>query len=246
MEDNTRNYIDHEASALDQNILDIDTKEISKTFISNVFIWMFAALLISGGVSYFFANSSLFEVLMRGGKLVNYAVMFAPLGFVIALGAGYKRFSYGMLALLFLLFSIVMGVSFSYIFHIYKPETITTIFFASAGLFGTMAFVGYRTTTDLTKMGSYLMMALIGMIIVSVINIFFVNSEPLDYVLGYVGVLIFVGLTAYDMQKIKMMAASVDVNEEESKKMMLFGGLSLYLDFINIFLLLLRLFGGRD
>ena len=138
-----------------------------------------------------------------------------------------------------------MGVSFSYIFFAYSLGSIMTVFFASAAVFGVMALAGYRTNTDLTKMGSLLFMGLIGIIIASVINMF-LGSAMMDYVISIIGVLIFVGLTAYDMQKIKRMSMVLEEGTESTKKMVLMGALSLYLDFINLFLLLLRLFGSRD
>ena len=232
----------------DHLILDqLDTAAVSKSFIANVFSWMFAALLISGGVSWFFAQSDYFWSLYNpeGPSMLGYVVMFAPLLFVLGLGAGFNRFSYGTLTVLFIAFSAVMGVSFSYIFFAYSLGSIMTVFFASAAVFGVMALAGYRTNTDLTKMGSLLFMGLIGIIIASVINMF-LGSAMMDYVISIIGVLIFVGLTAYDMQKIKRMSMVLEEGTESTKKMVLMGALSLYLDFINLFLLLLRLFGSRD
>jgi hypothetical protein len=175
---------------------------------------------------------------------MGWVVMLAPLGFILAMNFGFNRFSSSGLTLLFLAFSAVMGMSLSYIFIIYASATLTQVFLITAGMFGTMAVLGYRTQTDLTKFGSLLYMALIGIILASVVN-WFMGSSGLDYIISVLGVLIFTGLTAYDTQKLKRIGAGVEYGSEAASKLAIIGATSLYLNFINLFLFLLRLFGGR-
>jgi FtsH-binding integral membrane protein len=220
-----------------------------QTFISNVFSWMTAALVITGVVSYLFAaNDALFGMLRSadgGHSILGYVAMFAPLGFVLALSAGVQKFSYPVLMVLFIAFSVLMGVSMSYIFHIYAGATIAKTFFITAGTFGVMAFLGYTTKTDLTSMGRLAFMGLIGIIIASIANFFFQNGM-MDFIISILGVIIFTALTAYDMQRIKQMGMTLEAGTEVASKAALMGALSLYLDFINLFLFLLRLMGGRN
>ena len=150
--------------------------------------------------------------------------------------------------MLFVAFSAVMGASLSYIFLIYTGASLAQVFLISAGTFGAMAFLGYTTSTDLTKMGSLLYMGLIGIILASVVN-WFVGSSAMDYLISILGVLIFTGLTAYDTQKLKRIGAGVEYGDEASSeaasKLAILGATSLYLDFINLFLFMLRLMGNR-
>lgn len=150
-----------------------------------------------------------------------------------------------MMLTIFVIYSVLMGMSLSFIFLAYTASTIYTTFFITAGTFGLMAFLGYTTSTDLTKMGSILYMALIGLVLAMVVN-WFMNSAAMDYVISGIGVLIFTGLTAYDMQKIKHMGMVTDSKSEEGTKLALMGALNLYLDFVNLFLFLLRFLGNRD
>jgi len=171
-------------------------------------------------------------------------VMFAPLGMVLLMGMGFNRLSVTALTGIFLLYSIVMGVSLSFIFLAYAQSVIYQVFFISAAMFGTMAVVGYTTKTDLTKMGSLLFMALIGIIIASLVNMF-MKSPGLSYAISFIAVIVFTGLTAYDVQKLKNIGATAEKGTEATAKMSILGALTLYLDFINLFLALLRIFGGR-
>ncbi len=227
----------------------VESAEGLQAFMSNVFSWMSAALIITGVTAYWFASSeSLFGMLYSaegGPSMLGWVTMFAPLGVVIAMGAGLNKLSYQMLMLLFIGFSVIMGISMSYIFHVYAASTIYQTFFITAGTFATMAFFGYTTKTDLTKFGKILFMGLIGIILASVVNIF-LGSGPMDYIISIVGVLVFTGLTAYDVQRLKRIGMSVEGGTEIAGKAAIMGALSLYLDFINLFLMLLRLFGGRD
>lgn len=226
-----------------------ESTSMSKTFIASVFSWMSAALVITAVVAYYFSHSiGLLTLLVNPeiGKLtiLGYVVMFAPIIFVLAMSAGFNRFSYPVLLFLFLLYAAVMGASLSFIFLAYTSSSIAGTFVASAGMFGLMAVVGYTTKTDLTKFGSIMFMGLIGIIVASLIN-WFLNSDTLDYIISFVGVLVFTGLTAYDVQKLKNIGAGVQMGIQSTSKLVIMGALNLYLDFINLFLFVLRLFGDR-
>jgi len=231
----------------------LDTSEAtkSKSLLSSAFGWMFLALGISAAFSVLFGfNESLIAYLYNVSEdgraslsILGWAVMLAPLGFVLAMSFGWQKFSFPVLLSLFIAYSAINGISLSFIFMAYKIGTIYKVFASTAVLFGVMALLGATTKTDLTKMGSFLMMALFGMIIASLIN-YFTKSPMMDYIISIVGVIVFTGLTAYDVQKIKNMDA--EFSGEGRAKIGLMGALSLYLDFINLFLMLLRLFGRRD
>ncbi len=239
METNNFNYVQSEQ----------ETSAMSKTFMSSVFSWMFAALAITSVVAYYFAHDlDLFATLVNtqtgGLSTLGYIVMFAPLAFILVISFGFNRLAYPVLLFLYLLFSGVMGMSLSFIFHAYEIGSIYGTFAAASGMFGLMAVVGYTTKTDLTKFGSIMMMGLVGIIIASLIN-FFMQSEMMDYVISVIGVLVFTGLTAYDVQKLKRIGAGVEYGTEMTSKLVIMGALNLYMDFLNLFLFLLRIFGDR-
>ncbi len=239
METNNFNYVQSEQ----------ETSTMSKTFMASVFSWMAAALVITSVVAYYFGNSmELISLLVnaegRGLSTLGYVVMFAPLGFVLAMSLGYNKFSYPILLFLFLVYAGVMGASLSFIFLVYTTGSIFGTFLSAAGMFGLMAVVGYTTKTDLTKFGSIMMMGLFGIIIASIIN-WFLQSDSMGYIISCIGVLVFTGLTAYDVQKLKRIGAGVEFGIESTNKLVIMGALNLYLDFINLFLFLLRLFGSR-
>jgi FtsH-binding integral membrane protein len=171
-------------------------------------------------------------------------VMFAPLAFVLIISFGFNRLSYGVAALLFIAFSAVMGISLSYILRVFTESSVLGVFITTSVVFGIMAVAGYTTNTDLTKFGSIMMMGLIGIIVASLFNMF-MHSSQLEYIISYVGIAVFVGLTAYDVQKLKRIGAGLEYGTSSTSKMALLGGLTLYLDFINLFLMILRLFGRR-
>ena len=205
-------------------------------------------MAITAFVAYYFSSS---EALMsslfspEGGMTVlGWVVMLSPLGFVMAMSFGFQKMSSGTLTLIFGGYSIVMGMSLSFILLIYTAASIFQTFVVTAGMFGTMAFVGYTTKTDLTKFGSIMMMGLIGIILASVVN-WFLGSSTLEYIISFLGVLIFTGLTAYDVQKLKRMSAGIEGQAETIRKATIMGALTLYLDFINLFLFLLRFLGDR-
>ena len=174
---------------------------------------------------------------------LKWVVMLAPLGVVIYMSFGIKKMSASKAQTTFWVFASLMGLSLSSILLIYTGLSVTRVFFICSATFGAMSIYGYTTKRDLTKLGSFLMMGLIGIIIASVVNIF-LKSSMMYFVISILGVLIFVGLTAYDTQKIKNMYSSSDTGELMGKKAVM-GALTLYLDFINLFIMLLRLFGQR-
>lgn len=225
-----------------------DEATISR-FISNVFSWMVAGLVMTATAAYYVAESglvaNLYNLETGGMSALGWIVMLAPLGFIVAMNMGFQRWSSMSLTLLFLAFSAIMGVSLSSVFLVYSASSISQVFVITAVTFGVMAVVGYTTNTDLTKFGSLLMMALVGIIIASVVN-WFINSSGLDYIISIGGVLIFTGLIAYDTQRLKRIAAGVEYGSESGAKLAILGATSLYLNFINLFLFLLRILGRRD
>lgn len=226
------------------------TQDMTRSFVSNVFLWMFAALGITAAAAYLFGtNEALFSMLVKVTaegttklSILGWIVTFAPFIIIIATSANINKMSVQKAVLCYVIYSILMGVSLSFIFWTYTTASIFKTFIISAGMFGVMAVVGYTTKTDLTKFGSFLFMALIGIIIASLVN-FFMHSARLDYIISIAGVLIFTGLTAFDVQKIKEIGDS-GINEGDMMaKLTILGALTLYLDFLNLFLYLLRIFG---
>lgn len=212
----------------------------------SVYLWMVLALVITGLTAAYVASSPAYISALMNNPVLFYGVIIAELALVFILSGRIHKMSFTSASLMFILYSLLTGVSLSTIFLAYTESSIATTFLITAGTFGTMSLVGFVTKKDLSKLGGILFMALIGLIIATVVNIFLV-SDTLGWIINYVGVLIFVGLTAYDTQKIKQMMREygTDINEQ-TQKMALMGSLSLYLDFINMFLYLLRIFGNRD
>lgn len=210
----------------------------------SVYMQMAAALSITGLVAYFLSQSQDFWLFLANNTSLIWVVLIAQIVLVIWLSARFTRMSMTTATLLFILYSAMMGVTMSTIFMVYTMSSIASVFFITAGMFLVMSLLGYFTRMDLTRLGSVLFMALIGVIIASLVNIF-LKSEMLYWVVSYVAVVVFVGLTAYDTQKIKQMLAEYGEVDEMGYKLALFGALTLYLDFINLFLYLLRIFGDR-
>lgn len=224
--------------------------DLSRTFMANVFSYMFVALALSGLAAYIFGTIPGLMSILRSPEtysptILGWIIVFAPLGLVFLMSARFQKFTFPNLLAVFVLFSVIMGMSLSSIFIMYSMGSIAITFLVTAGTFGVMAVLGYTTSTDLTKFGSILYMALIGLIIAMVVN-WFAESSTLEYIISGAGVLIFTGLTAYDTQKLKNKGAQMDANSDHGKKESLKGALSLYLDFINLFLFLLRFLGSRD
>jgi FtsH-binding integral membrane protein len=211
---------------------------------------MFAALAISGLIAFRVGNDpelfiSYFISATGGFNPLFYVVMFAPIGLTFVIQWGYNKLSILSLTLLFVLYSSLMGLMLSSIFLVYDIQSIANTFFVTAGAFGGMAILGYTTNTDLSKFGSLLYMVFIGMFIASIINIF-IGSDSMGFIIACLGVFVFTGLTAYHMQELKKLAQNAQLNDEQKNKMALIGGLTLYILFINLFLSLLRIMGGRD
>lgn len=224
------------------------SQSLAKTFMTTVFSWMFLALGITATTAYLFASSpSLLSILYNetGLNIMGYVIMFAPFALVLLMSARFQKLSFTNMSLMFLVFSVLMGMSLSFILLVYTQASVFSTFAVTAGTFGLMALVGYTTNTDLTKFGSILFMGLIGIILASVVN-FFMHSGTLEYIISILGVLIFTGLTAYDVQKLKRIGMATGEYAGESKgKLAIMGALTLYLDFINLFLFLLRFLGNR-
>jgi len=241
---NNMNYNDFELKNLSVD----EQLSMSSAFpvlMRKVYVWMTLALVITGFTAYGVATSPGVLQLIFGNKILFWGMIIAELALVIGVSAAINRLSLTMATLMFILYSVINGALFSSIFLIYTASSIATVFFITAGTFGVMALIGYTTKTDLTSIGKYLFMALIGLIIATLVNMF-IKSEGFTYILSYIGVLIFVGLTAYDSQKIKQMLLQAPDAGEGAQKLALLGALTLYLDFINLFIYLLRIFGRRE
>lgn len=220
---------------------------------SRVYMWMTAALLLTAGTAYFTATSPAALQLIYGNSWAIWVLIIAELGLVFSISGGINRLAPTTATALFLVYSVVNGLTLSCIFFAYSLGTIYQAFAATALTFGAMSMYGYTTKKDLSSLGSYLIMGLVGLIIASVINIFWGNTL-MDVIITYIGIFIFIGLTAYDTQKIKALSAAVETGTQMGyadaaapRRIAILGALTLYLDFINLFLYLLRLFGrGRD
>ncbi|MFT3884080.1 MAG: Bax inhibitor-1/YccA family protein [Flavobacteriales bacterium] len=229
------------------HVADADT---TRAFLARVFTYMGLAMVISGVMAWWFGTDMSMLDYLRSpetGKqtILGWVALLAPLGLVFLMGGMVNRLSGAAMLGVFILYSALTGMSLSYIFLLYTKSSIGGIFFITAALFGVMAVLGYTTKTDLTKLGSILMIGLIGIVIAGLANAFIFKNGTMGYVLSMASVVIFTGLTAYDMQKLKNMAGYVVNGTEIAQKMALMGALSLYLDFLNLFLALLRLFGNR-
>lgn len=213
------------------------------TYVSKVFGWMFLALAITSIVAYYSYSVGVVEALVeRFGRIAYFGMLILQLVLVGFLVMRLQKMSMTVLLATFLGYSVLNGVVFSTLFNIYESSSIVTCFGVTSLTFGVMSVVGYTTKTDLTSFGKLLMMGLIGIIIASIVNIF-LESEMMYYIISYIGVAVFVGLIAYDVQKIKAYAQIEDA--EMRKKASIMGAFSLYLDFINLFVYILRIFGDR-
>lgn len=210
-----------------------------------VYVWMTLALAITGMCAYGVATSPSMVQMLYGSPATIWVLLIAELGLVFYTTARIDKLSLSTATTLFIIYSVLNGVTLSSIFMVYTQTAITKVFFITAATFAATALYGYVTKKDLTRFGSLLFMALIGLIVATVVNMF-MKSAQLELMLSYVGVILFVGLTAWDSQKIKRaLAMQVDMGET-AQKVALLGALSLYLDFINLFLYLLRIFGRGD
>ena len=220
------------------------TQSVAKVMRS-VYLRMFLGLLATAFTAMFVASQESLMLAIFGNKIFFWGLIIAEFACVLGISGAINKISTAMAVLLFFVYAIINGVTLASIFRVFEISTIAQTFFITAGVFGAMSAYGYLTRADLSKFGAFLFMALIGLIITSVVNIFFMEeSKTLDWVISLVGVGIFIGLTAWDTQKIKMMV--MQSNGYNVGKIATLGALSLYLDFINLFLYLLRIFGSRD
>ena len=222
-----------------------DISEAFPVLMRKVYVWMTLALAITGFTAYGVATSPGILQAIYSNQILFWGLVIAEFALVFGVSAAINRLSLTTATLMFILYSVINGALLSYIFLAYTASSVATVFFITAGTFGAMALIGYTTKADLSSMGKILFMALIGLIIATIVNVF-VKSDGLTMILSYVGVLIFVGLTAYDTQKIKQMLMQAPDASEGAQKMALLGALTLYLDFINLFIYLLRIFGKRE
>lgn len=233
---------------LDQQVEQVKSKAEVKDFFVGVYTYMFVALIFSGLVSWYLASSGLFYkwfVTAEGISPLFYVAVFAPIGLVLLIQSQYQKFSMPVLLLLYIVYAGLIGTSLSTIFFVYDMGQLGSTFLITAGAFGAMAILGYTTSVDLSKMGSLLYMAFIGIFIAAIVN-FFIGSSMLAYLISFIGVFVFTGLTAWEMQKLKAIAHDPNLSGEARAKRSLIGGLMLYILFVNLFLSLLHLLGGRD
>ena len=224
------------------------TRVVEQSMVASLFkstyMQMAAALTVTALTAFFLSESLSFQLMIINNPSIMWIAIFAELGVVMWLSARLFSMSMTSATLLFILYSVLNGVTLSVIFLIYEMDVIATTFGVTAGMFFVTSLIGYITRMNLSKLGSVFMMLLIGIIIATVVNIF-VGSETLYWIITYVGVVVFVGLTAYDTNKLKQLYLEHGDNGEAGQKLALMGALTLYLDFINLFLFLLRIFGDR-
>jgi FtsH-binding integral membrane protein len=224
-------------------VVSADAQLRQSSIISRVYAWMTAGLLVTGAVAAYTAQSQWLLQLIFGNPFGIWVLFIAQIAMVISLSAGIGRLAPATATALFLAYAALNGLTMASIFLVYTSESIASTFFITATTFGVMSVYGYVTKRDLTKMGSLLFMALIGLILASLVN-FFLKSTTLYWIITYAGVLIFVGLIAWDTQKIKQLSTQA-TDETSAHRLAILGSLMLYLDFINLFLFMLRIFGRR-
>jgi hypothetical protein len=215
-------------------------------FVRSVYNWMAIGLALTGFVAYYTAHNESLRQLVFSNSLVFFALIIGELILVFTISSRINRMQASTATGLFVLYSALNGITLSFIFLVYTSSSITSTFFICAATFGACSIYGWMTKRDLTSMGGFMAMGLIGIIIASLVNMF-VQSSGMAMIISYIGVLVFVGLTAYDTQKIKTMAMTqpADIGAGAIRKGAILGALSLYLDFINLFLMLLRILGGN-
>ena len=225
------------------------SQTVARQFFAKVYAFMFGALLISGGIAYQFGTVDFVQEYFlspKGGIApLFWVVALAPVGLALLMQTMMNRLSFPVLLILFASYSLLLGFGLTTIFLVYSIGSIVSTFFVTAGAFAGMAILGYTTKIDLTKFGSLLYMAFIGIFIAGIVNMF-MHSDTLGYIISIIGVFVFTGLTAYHMQQLKEVAFNTAIPEKDRNKMALIGGLTLYILFVNLFLSLLRLLGGRE
>lgn len=230
-------------------VIDVEDESTiaARKFLGGVFSWMFVALIVSAFSAYMVTNNSvLFNLFFTptGLSPLGIAAIFSPLAFSLIMQFGYNRMSYGTLALVFISYALIMGISLGFLFLIYTSTSFFSVFVTAAGIFGVMALAGYYTDRDLSSFGSIMYIFFIGVFIASAVN-FFLGSELMSYIIAYVGAAVFIGLTAYYMQMLKRIGEGVEYGDASTKKLALMGALTLYITLINLFMMLLRIFGRR-
>lgn len=222
----------------------MSVSEAFPVLMRKVYVWMTLALLITGMTAYYVASTPAIYTAILTNQILFWGLLIAELALVMVVSAAINRISLFVATVLFILYSVINGATMSFIFMLYSASSIAQVFFITAGTFGAMAAIGYTTKKDLSSIGRIMYMALIGLVIATIVNIF-LKSDGLMMILSYVGVIVFVGLTAWDTQKIKQMLIQAPDVDEATQKVALLGALTLYLDFVNLFLYLLRIFGRR-
>jgi hypothetical protein len=216
----------------------------STGFLQKVFAWMFFGMLLSAGAAFFLLSDPAKLMFVLGNGLVYYGLVFFELALVIGLAWLSKRLPYPLVALMFIVYSITTGLTLSIIVLGYTMTSIAMVFVIASGIFAAMSVYGFVTRRDLSGMGMVLFMLLIGLVLAGIVNIF-LNSSMVSFITSVIGVIVFTGLTAYDVQRIKRIGESSGFSGEDLNKLAVRGALSLYLDYINLFLDLLNLFGKR-
>lgn len=216
-----------------------------QTYMAQVYGWMTCGLLLTAFIAWYAANTSAFMELLYTNRIFFFGLVIAQLALVFVLSGMIHKLSAGVTTTLFMLYSVLTGLTLSSIFIIYTASSIASTFVVTGGMFGIMSLYGYTTKRDLSGFGNMLFMALIGIVLASLVN-FWLKSEALMWAVTYIGVIVFVGLTAYDTQKLKNIGEQIDLRDSSNlRKYAILGALTLYLDFINLFLMLLRIFGNR-
>lgn len=219
------------------------SSELTRKFLLNVYNWMAMGLAVTGLIAFGVAGSQ-FSYTLASSPMLYFGLAIVQIGIVFGLSAAINKIPSGVAIGAFFLYSALTGLTFSIIFLVFTGASIASTFLICAGMFAAVSVFGYVTKRDLSKVGTYMFMALIGLIIASVVNIF-LQSSTLTWIMSIVGVIVFTGLTAYDTQKIKQMSQSTDFDSEQGKKAAVLGALALYLDFINLFMFLLNFLGNR-
>lgn len=217
---------------------------LQKTFFNRVFSWMTIGLLATGLTSMYIVSSPSIMRFFFGNPLLLFGIIILQLFAVGILSVKIKTFTEQQASMIFIGYSVLNGITLSSLFLLYTGASIALAFFITAGTFATMAIYGYTTKSDLSEMGKIMFMGLIGIIIASVINIF-LNSSAIEFFISYIGVAVFIGLTAWDVQKLKLLSETAS-SEDEYKKLSIYGALTLYLDFLNLFIFILRIVGNRS
>ncbi len=230
--------------AYERNYQRTSAEAVEQITMNKVYGWMSLAMAVTALAAYLTASTPALLNLVYGNSITLWVLIIAELGLVIGLSAGIGRMSFTAAATMMGVYSLLNGVTLSYIFLLFRAETLYTAFITCALTFAGMSALGHYTKRDLSKLGSYLLMGLIGIIVASVVNIF-LASNALDAIITYLGLFLFVGLTAYDTQKIKRLLQVANASFADTRKFALLGALTLYLDFINLFLFILRLLGNK-